>query len=87
MKKKNDGMNEKTNRRDFLVSASRKLMLGGLAAMSGYLLFRESDENCDFVIGCGTCKKLSACRLPEAEDFRKSREQINSNGDGKSGQQ
>lgn len=87
MKKKINGMNEKTNRRDFLVSASRKLMLGGLAAMSGYLLFRESDENCDIVIGCGTCKKLSACRQPEAEDFRKSSEKINSNGDGKSGQQ
>ena len=65
MKKKNNGMKEKTNRRDFLVSASRKLMLGGLAALSGYLLFRESDESCDIAIGFGTCKKLSACRNPK----------------------
>lgn len=62
-------------------------MLGGLAAMSGYLLFRESDETCDIVIGCGSCKKLSACHQPEAADFRKNRERINSNEHGQSGKQ
>lgn len=58
-----------SNRREFLKTSVRTILLGGLVLGSGYLIFREKPENadtCNFDFACKNCKRLSACTLPEA---------------------
>jgi len=75
-------MPEKTNRRKFLKTGSRYLLLASLAGMSGYLLFRdEGDTVCDFSFGCGKCKRLSKCELSQAKDFNSKNPSKHSKGE------
>ncbi len=58
-----------TNRREFLKTSARTILLGGLVLGSGYLIFKEKPKNaeaCNFDFACKNCKRLSACNLPEA---------------------
>lgn len=58
-----------SNRREFLKTSVRTILLGGLVLGSGYLIFREKPENneaCNFGFACKNCKRLPACNLPEA---------------------
>jgi hypothetical protein len=59
-----------TNRREFLKTSARTILLGGLVFGSGYLIFREKPGNadaCNFDFACKNCKRLSSCNLPEAK--------------------
>ena len=58
-----------SNRREFIKTSARTILLGGLVFGSGYLIFREKPKNadtCNFDFACKNCKRLSACALPEA---------------------
>jgi hypothetical protein len=62
------------NRRDFIKTSTRGLILGGLTLMTGVLLFREEsqgEDRCNFDFVCGNCSKLKGCKLPEATDYKK----------------
>ncbi len=64
----------KTNRRTFIKSLSRNLLLAGLAGMSGYLVFKnENSENdtCNLNFTCKNCNRVKSCNLPQAVDFKK----------------
>lgn len=55
-------------RRDFINSIFRNIILTGILIFSGYLIFREkSEKTCEFDFACKKCKNLSSCDLPEAE--------------------
>ncbi len=57
------------NRREFLKTSARTVLLGGLVLGSGYLIFREKPGNaeaCNFDFACKNCNRLSLCNLPEA---------------------
>lgn len=61
-------MKKKQNRREFLQVFARGLVLTGIVAGSGYLIFRpEPDGVCNYDFLCKDCRKLSSCKLPEAE--------------------
>jgi len=77
-KTKNQSM--KTNRREFIKAVSRNLLLGGMAGLSGYLVFRENrggDAYCNFDFACKNCSRLQKCKLPEAANFRTNENQNN----------
>jgi hypothetical protein len=58
-------------RREFIKSIFRNIILTGILLFSGYLIFREKSENaCEFDFICKNCKKLSSCDLPEAEQAK-----------------
>jgi hypothetical protein len=64
------------NRRKFLKSGLRSMMLGGIAVVTGILGWREisaSDEDnlCVIDLPCRDCSKISGCVYPEAEEQRK----------------
>lgn len=60
-------------RRDFLKIAIRNSALAGIAIGSGYLIFKDhTDEACKLDFTCNSCNKLNKCKLPEAENHKKS---------------
>lgn len=62
---------ETKGRRNFLTLLARGGVLASLGLLAGSLGSRErGEEGCrnDFV--CGSCRKSSDCRLPEADNFR-----------------
>jgi hypothetical protein len=57
------------NRRDFLKTVVRGIILSGIMLLVGQLLFKNKGEkSCDFL--CRNCKKLNSCTLPEAVKFK-----------------
>jgi hypothetical protein len=59
-----------TNRREFIKTSARTVLLGGLVLGSGYLIFREKPGNtdaCNFDFACKSCKRLTSCNLPETK--------------------
>jgi len=77
-------MKNKTSRRTFLKTGSRYFLLGSLAGMSGYLLFRDNDDEssiCDFDFGCGECKRLSKCDHSQAKDYKTNNSSNHSKGE------
>lgn len=59
------------NRKDFIKLFLRIFMLAIIAAISGILMFRETnDAECNFDFVCKNCKKNKNCNLPEANNFR-----------------
>jgi hypothetical protein len=60
------------NRRDFIKTIIRNLILSGILFISGYLLFKKkSQEKCNFDFACKNCKRQKTCELPEAEVNKK----------------
>lgn len=61
------------NRRQFLSSIGRGAILTSLATLSGVLIYRKSKitEPCDFDFVCRDCRKLTACKQPEAIIFKR----------------
>ena len=61
------------DRREFIKTFSRGLILSGLAVISGVLIFRDKGGNdqCNFDFVCKNCKKINSCTLPEAADYKK----------------
>ena len=65
------------DRRKFIISVSKGIILSGLIGMSGVLIFRKSPDGveCDFEFVCKNCKNLPSCNLPEANDYNESNQQ------------
>jgi len=61
------------DRRQFIKTLGRGVILTGLAGLSGALLLREDHGDaraCDFDFICNNCGKRKTCRLPEAKEFQ-----------------
>jgi len=61
------------NRRNFIDKSGRTFLLGALAIVSGVLVSRRQvvrGNTCTEDFMCRSCRKLSDCRLPEAETER-----------------
>jgi hypothetical protein len=59
------------DRRDFLRTTFRNVILSGIVITSGYLIFKEkSKKPCNFDFACKKCKKLDSCTLPEAKELK-----------------
>ncbi|MDD4143431.1 MAG: hypothetical protein PHN68_02235 [Prolixibacteraceae bacterium] len=53
---------------EFIRRGGRILILGAMAAVSGWLLTRpDKDTNCSVSPACKRCSKFSECELPKAE--------------------
>jgi len=62
------------NRRNFIDKTGRTFLLGTLAIVSGILVSRRQvvrGNQCTEDFMCRNCRKISDCRLPEAETERK----------------
>jgi len=58
-------------RRDFIKTVVRNLILSGIVLMVGYFLFKEKGkETCNYDFLCKNCKKLNSCSLPESVKFK-----------------
>ncbi|MFW6289805.1 MAG: hypothetical protein ACOC0R_02465 [Mariniphaga sp.] len=57
------------NRKEFLKTGGRILILGGMAVSTGYLIVNERvDTTCSVSPSCTKCGKLSSCELPQAKE-------------------
>jgi hypothetical protein len=62
------------DRRNFFKSGGRLLLLGGMAAVTGYLAVNgklEKSGTCKIASHCRGCSKLKACSEDQATGFRK----------------
>ncbi len=57
---------DSSDRRRWLAGAARYGLLGGLAILSGHLLFGPQRPDCARSIPCQQCKAWGTCRLPTA---------------------
>lgn len=66
---------KKQNRRDFLISAGRKTLIGGLGLLSiglGYKsLTADKSKTCEVNLPCRNCFKLGDCAEDKAVNMRK----------------
>ena len=59
------------SRKDFIINALRGIALLALASTSGFLIFRDkNEEECDFEFLCEKCSKLNSCSLKQAMDYK-----------------
>ena len=64
------------DRRKFIGKLVRGSILAALTSMSAYLVYRdkkEGPESCQYDFICKSCKQITACELPQAQDYRTSR--------------
>ena len=55
------------DRRAWLASCARTVVLGGIAATAGVLASRGQVRSCpDELLACASCNRLSRCGLPRA---------------------
>jgi len=57
------------DRRKFIKTFGRGMILAGLSATTGYLVLKNhsnTESTCEFDFICENCKKHSSCSLPEA---------------------
>jgi len=60
------------DRRDFIKNMARGSILTALGLITGMLLFKnKASDVCDFNFICSSCKKLSGCKLSEADNYKK----------------
>lgn len=65
------------NRKEFLKTTGRILILGGMAATTGYLVVNQKvDVTCSLSPACQKCGEFSVCELPQAAEVKQ-------NNDGK----
>ena len=58
------------DRRKFIKTIGRGMILTGLSAVTGYLILKDDSQvknACDFDFICAKCRKHSSCSLPEAK--------------------
>jgi hypothetical protein len=59
------------NRKEFIITGSRMLILAGMAATTGYLVVNNKiDTTCSKSAACTKCGEFSGCELPLAQDTR-----------------
>ncbi len=62
------------NRKDFLKTGSRVLLLAGLGVSTIYLVSNKQvkkKSECTINPACTSCSRFSGCNLPQAEKTRK----------------
>jgi len=60
------------NRKEFIKTGGRFLILGGMAATTGYLVANQKvDTTCSVSPACQKCGQFSSCELPQAIDNKK----------------
>ncbi len=67
-------IDEPMDRRRFFVDGSRILLFGGLAGISGLLLFRRQFGNPDSCFSnpfCGGCSQFSSCKVVASKTDKK----------------
>jgi len=63
------------NRKDFIKTSGRFLLLGGIAASTGYLVVNKKvTASCSVSPACKDCSKLAKCEKPEVKKERYGRE-------------
>ncbi|SHF68922.1 hypothetical protein SAMN05444274_107195 [Mariniphaga anaerophila] len=59
------------DRKEFLKTGGRILILGGMAATTGYLVVRKKvDATCSVSPACQRCGKFAKCELPQAKEVK-----------------
>ena len=59
------------NRKDFIKTTGRILILGGITTSAGYLVFNKKVEaGCSVSPTCKNCVKVSNCENPEVKQRR-----------------
>lgn len=59
------------NRKAFILTGGRLIVLGGIAASAGYLITNKKvDVACTVSSACAKCHRLEGCSLPQAEEVR-----------------
>jgi len=59
-------------RKDFLKTAGRLLILGGITSSAGYLLVNKKvSATCSVSPTCENCGKFTKCELPQAEEEKR----------------
>ncbi len=64
------------DRRKFVIKLVRASILASLTSITAYLIYRdrkEGPESCKFDFMCKSCKQITACELPQAKEYRTSR--------------
>ena len=57
------------NRKEFIKTGGRLLMLGGISASAGYLILNNKvTASCSVSPTCNNCGKYSKCELPQAKE-------------------
>jgi hypothetical protein len=66
-------------RRDFLRSGLRGLIIAALAAISGVFIYRNytTKETCEFTHPCQDCKSLNKCQKPEGLKYKRDQKASN----------
>jgi hypothetical protein len=60
------------NRKEFLKTGGRILILGGMAATTGYLVVNQKvDATCSVSSACQKCGQFAKCELPQAIETKK----------------
>jgi hypothetical protein len=59
------------NRKEFLKTGGRLILLGGITVSTGYLIInRKVSAKCSVSATCNNCGKFSECELPQAKEIR-----------------
>lgn len=60
------------NRKEFLKTGGRILILSGMAATTGYLVVNQKvDTSCSVSPACQKCGQFAKCELPQAVETKK----------------
>jgi positive regulator of sigma E activity len=60
------------NRKEFLKTGGRILILGAMAATTGYLVVNQKvDATCSVSSACQKCGQFAKCELPQAIETKK----------------
>jgi len=63
------------NRKKFIQTSGRLLLLGGMAASTGYLVVnRKVTANCSVSPACENCGIFAKCELPQAKEVKNGKE-------------
>ncbi|MFW6277628.1 MAG: hypothetical protein ACOC1J_03065 [Prolixibacteraceae bacterium] len=63
------------NRKDFIKTGGRLILLGGITASAGYLVLnKQVTATCTVSPTCKDCGKLTDCEKPEIKEERYGRE-------------
>ena len=59
------------DRKDFLKTGGRLLLLGGITVSTGYLFFNKKvTAGCSVSTTCNNCGRFSECELPQVKEER-----------------
>lgn len=62
------------NRKQFLTNLIRISILGGIGIVTGTLLYRNKTKTCEYIYLCKGCNKINTCKLDEAKQYKKNKE-------------